>query len=271
MTEDFYISEFGWQWVLPYGFERKNTLRLSDMYGVSPSATFCSTRHRQVHLSWSILNGPPVDYVTDARFKSIIADRDPVNTNRLVDVLADIMPLAGVLQEARCVRLPDNSDAIEMTLIQQGAHLDEPQMLYALLFPVEPAATERGDDFPYSTLTQFVDPITSQLIVLSPVLLGERLNPETGDVCQVYQVGHDRYQRIIMSAKRSDFEEVISEVRRAARGFHYKTRQRSLRNSWQDAAQLYQDEMTISFEALANPPAGLTDEDIAASRTREGP
>lgn len=269
MMDDFYTSEYGWQWVLPEGFERVDIMRSSNMYGISRSAIFQSKQHREVHLSWAVLNGPPVDYAADARFKSIICDRDPINIARLIDVLAGIVPLTGALKEARIVRLPDNADAVEVIFEQQLKDINEPQMFYMLLFPLEPAAIDRGADFSYSSLTQFVDPITNQLIVLSPVLLGERVNPETGDVCQIYQMGHDRYQRIIMSARRSLFEEVLKEVRSAAHGFHYKTRQRPLRDSWQDATQLYQDEMSHSFEALANPPAGLTDEDIAASRSQE--
>lgn len=266
--DNFYLSEYGWQWVLPEGFERSDTLLSDSMFGISRSAVFQSKQRREVQLSWSVLNGPPVDYATDARFKSIIGDRDPINNARLIDVLTGIVPLTGALKESRCVRLPDNADAVEIIFEQPLKGTNEPQMFYILLFPLEPAAVDRGADFSYSSLTQFVDPITNQLIVLSPVLLGERINPETGDVCQVYQAGHDRYQRIIMSAKRSEFEEVLGEVRRSARSFHYKTRQRPRRDSWQDATQLYQDEMINSFEALAKPPAGLTDEDIAASRSR---
>ncbi|MBY0547975.1 MAG: hypothetical protein K2W95_11830 [Candidatus Obscuribacterales bacterium] len=268
MMDDFYTSEFGWQWVLPEGFERIDTLRSNDMYGVSRSAVFSSKQHSEVHLSWSVLNGPPVDYATDARFKAIISDRAPINAERLIDVLSGIMPITGVPKETSCVRLPDNTDAVELITEQQLKNIDEQQMHYILLFPLEPAATDRGANFAYNSSTQFVDPITNQLIVLSPVLLGERVSPETGDVCQVYQLGHDRYQRIIMSARRSDFEEILSEVRRAAHGFHYKTKPRPIRDSWPDATRLYQDAMSDSFEALKNPPAGLTDQDIAVLRNQ---
>ena len=265
MSEDMYVSQFGWQWATPTGFTPIETERQNKMYGVARAVNFYSSANADVHLSWSVLNGPPVDYITDARFKSLAADRDPVNINRLADILTAILPPAGDIVEAHALKLPDHSDAIEMIQVCPGDKQVEPLMLYVLLFALEPPASERGTTFAYNAMRQFCDPVTNQLIVLSPVPLGEKLNPVTGEIYRIFQVGHDRYQRIIFSAPAQKFNQLLSSIKRAARQFHYTIRCRPARENWQDSAQRYHENLSKDFEELLDPPEGLRNDDRTAS------
>lgn len=267
MTDEYFTSKYGWQWIMPSGFSVVERHETSSMFGVAAVETFKHEQFSDARLSWAVLAGPPVDYITDARFKSLVADRDPVNLSRLVDILPGIMPPAGELVEAHALRLADHSPAVEMTQIRPGKQSAEPIHLYVLLCSLEPAAIDRGPDFDYHSVRQYCDPITNQIIVLSPVPLGERVNPETKEIQRIFQVGHDRYQRIAFSAPQAKFQALIGSVKRAARGFHYKMKVRSLRNSWQDASQLLHEEMNASFEQLKNPPPGLRDADIGVFAT----
>lgn len=260
MAEEVYLSRFGWQWIAPPGFTPLPQPVTNHMY--SPSLSMCFKHESpDVHLSWAVLNGPPVDYITDARFKSLVSDKDPVNLPRLADILLGILPPAGEITEAHALKLADHSPAVEMTQVRVQRS-GEPIHLYVLLFPLEPAAADRGPDFDYHAMRQFSDPITKQVIILSPVSLGERLNPETKEVQRIFHVGHDRYQRVIFSAPQTIFQSLIASVKRSARAFHYKTRVRAERHNWQDAVQMLHEEMNTSFEVLKNPPPGLRDEDI---------
>lgn len=236
------------------------------MFGASSSVGFKHEEFSDVHLNWGVLNGAPVEYTTDARFKSLVCDKDPVNIPRLADILLGIMPPAGEILEAHAIKLPDQASAVEMVQTRK-VRPAERIVLYVLLFALEPPATDRGPDFDYDSLRQYCDPVTNQLIMLSPVSLGERLNPSAKDIHRVFQVGHDRYQRIVFSAPEQKFHSMLPAIRRTAHSFHYKVRTRSPRHNWQDAAQLIHEEMNASFEVLNNPPAGLRDEDIGRTKT----
>jgi hypothetical protein len=259
--EDGYTSDFGWQWSMPAGFSPLQSTKRQTSYGEADSLLFLHNEHKEVHLSWAVLNGPPVDYVTDARFKSLIADRDPVNIKRLYDILLGILPPAGEIIEGKSLKLADQTGAVEM-IQKRTINVEEPIHLYILLFPLEPTTTDRGPHFDGYSVRQVADPITNQILVLSPVCISERLNPDTNEVQQIFQSGHDRYQRIIFSAPEKKFSRLMPSVRRSARGFHYKVRAKSPIANRIDAIHNQHEQMNLSFQPLSNPPEGLRDKDL---------
>lgn len=259
--DDQYNSPFGWQWSMPAGFTALESPIRRTGYGQTDYLLFKHDDHKDVHLSWAVLNGPPVDYVTDARFKSLIADRDPVNLNRLYDILLGILPPAGEIIEAKTVKLADHAGAVEI-IQRRAASPAEPVHLYVLLFPLEPPAIDRGPNFDGYSLRQIADPITNQIMILSPVCISERLNPDTNEVQQVFQSGHDRYQRVIFSGAERKFAQLMPSIRRSARGFHYRTRAKNPVSNRIESIQSLHEQMNLSFEPLGNPPQGIRDEDL---------